>query len=192
MVYFTDAFTRADGALGDDYVTVSGLNSLSVFSNTARSGTGLQAANVVASGVAAFSADHECECVVAALGSFDYGGLLVRGDAAAANGYLVAFDGRSSTSGRIGRMTAGAVTPIGTVNVVPAANDVVRLRVEGSTVSVYVNDVLVDSVTDTTYASGQPGLYYRRENVGATRIDDFSAEDVVPPARIFLVFRPPV
>lgn len=40
----------------------------------------------------------------------------------------------------------------------PVAGDVVRLKCVGSTLSVYVNEVLQGSVTDTNIAAGQPAL----------------------------------
>ena len=180
MASFSDDFNRANGALGANYTTFSGLTTLNVNTNAAAASALGQNANMVAVATADFADDHECECTVTVVNSFDLAGLIVRGDAANANGYLAIFDGRDAVSCRIERMDAGVRTSIGNVNIDVAVNDVVRVRAEGTTLTVYVNDVLIDTVTDATYASGQPGLYYRWEDSNVTRVDAFSATDLGP------------
>lgn len=180
MASFSDDFNRANGALGANYDTFTGLATLNVNTNAAAAGSVGQNANTVAPSVATFAADHECEATATAFGAFDFLGLIVRGAPASANGYLFITDGRDQITSRLERIDAGTRTSIGTVNVPVTVGDNVRLRAEGTTISVYVNDVLADSVTDATYASGQPGLYARWENSNTTRFDDFSATDLGP------------
>jgi len=40
-----------------------------------------------------------------------------------------------------------------------SANDVIKTCIVGTTLSVYINDSLIKSVTDTDFSSGQPGLF---------------------------------
>lgn len=196
MASFSDTFTRANGALGGDYDTPTGCVTLNVISNQVGcSGLG-QNGNLVRTSVAAFADDHEAEITVPTLNSFDFVGVWVRGSTSG-NGYLAIVDGRNTGACRIERIAGGTRTSIGSVNIDAAPGDVLRLRAEGTTISAYLNDVLADSVTDTTYSSGQPGLYGRWEDSNVSRLDAFFATDLggpPPPTQtphIRLLFRPP-
>lgn len=59
-----------------------------------------------------------------------------------------------------------------------AVGDVVKLRVEGSTLSAWVNGALVSSGTDSTYSSGQPGMWGEWNNIRGTTLDNFIADDL--------------
>ena len=60
-------------------------------------------------------------------------------------------------NGPLGNYTPLYDPGVGSISV-PADGDVLRAEIIGSTISVYKNGNLVKSVTDTTYASGQPGM----------------------------------
>jgi hypothetical protein len=57
------------------------------------------------------------------------------------------------------------------------ANDIIKVEAIGTNISVYKNGSLVETVSDATYASGQPGMLYNWTNVRATTLDDFNATD---------------
>ena len=55
----------------------------------------------------------------------------------------------------------------------------IRLTVEGTTLTVTQNGVTRITETDASYADGQPGLYYEWQDGNTTKIDDFAAADLV-------------
>jgi len=183
MASFADDFNRADSStLGSNWTVSTGLSSFQITSNAAR-GTSGASLDAVSTGAATFTADQEASVKYTARGSFDFAGPAVRIASSAATGYAVYADGVNSSDRRLVRVTGQTRTAIGTAAIVPVAGDVVKLRVVGTTLTVYVNGSLVDTVTDSTYASGQPGMYYLLDNVSATRLDDFIADDVgLPPS----------
>jgi len=175
MASFSDDFNRANGAVGSNWTTLTGLNTLNVVDN-ACAGSSFICGGHVATATATFANDQEAECVINPFGAFDRGGPCVRmnGD----NGYLVrAF---TATVLKLERMDGGVLTGIG-ADITVSFPATVRLRVEGTTLTVYVDDVEVRTDTDATYASGQPGLYYEFTNSNVTRLDDFYAEDISAP-----------
>lgn len=179
MASFSDDFNRADGALGSNWVSTTGHSNCVIFSNAVRSDTaGPRSLNAVATATATFTADHEAQVTFTALGGSDFGGVGVRIDATAGTGYIIRCDGGNASGRRIHRINQNTITQIGLVNVPLVANDVVRLRASGTTISVYVNNVLIDSVTDTTYTTGQPGIFYDYQNNRVTRLDNYSATDL--------------
>lgn len=173
MADFTDNFNRADGAVGSDWTTLTGMSALSIISNQVRSNSGASAGHV-ATATATFAADHEAECVVPTFGAHDRGGPCVRlsGD----DGYVL--QAWSTTLAKTYRLDGGALTVLDDVGVAFTAGDTLRIRAEGTTISVFVNDVELWSGTDATYATGQPGLHYVNNNEGASRLDDFYATDL--------------
>lgn len=54
---------------------------------------------------------------------------------------------------------AGVNTVLKTVTCSVAINDFIEIRAVGTTISVWQNDILIDSVTDSSISSGQPGIY---------------------------------
>ena len=67
----------------------------------------------------------------------------------------------------------GGITAIRNIATTVANGDVMRFEVSLTTLSVYKNGSFVDSVVDTTYSSGQPGV----GAYGAATVDDWSASD---------------
>ena len=176
MAEFTDNFNRADGAVGSNWTTLTGVNALQVISNQVNAAA--VAPNIagghVATATATFAADQEAECQISAWNPFDRCGPGVRmsGD----NGYIAyAF---STTNLSIQRMDGGALTGLGSAYNWGGTSSLVRLSVEGTTVKLFVDGVERVSVTDSTHATGQPGLYYNRGDSGLTRLDDFYATDL--------------
>lgn len=179
MATYSDSFTYSDGVL--DTVSSSAWTarsgSMDVISNQFREGSGVSNSySEVSTGTANFADDHEAEVTVHALGTADFVGPAVR--VSASGCYCIRADGANSTGRRIHRMDGTTRTQIGTVNIVPTNGDTLKLRAVGSTITAYVNGSQVDSVTDSTYTTGQPGIYYDRQNAGVSRGDNFSAADI--------------
>ena len=179
MATYSDSFTYSDGALA----TVSSSkwtarnNSIDVVSNQFNDGAGTSNSySEVATTEVDFADDHEAEITVHALGSADYVGPAVR--VSASGCYAVRCDGVNAAGRVVVRMDGTTLTNVGTVRIIPVNGDTVKLRAMGSTITVYVNGSLVDTVTDATFTTGQPGIYYHRGNTGASRGDNFSAADI--------------
>ena len=178
---FIDNFNRANGSVGSNYDHVN--TGLTVFNNQARgsnNGT-LQTFSTVKTSVIAFNADQAASIVFSGgIGPLsDLAGPVVRFDSATGVGYYIRTDGGNFSERRIRRRgSGGTVVTIGTVNIVPKNGDTVKLTIIGSTISAYVNGTLIDSVSDSTYTTGQPGLFYEWGNTGAILLDNFIAADV--------------
>lgn len=179
MATYSDSFTYSDGVLA----TVSSgkwtarNNSIDVVSNQFNDGAGTSNSySEVATTEVDFANDHEAEITVHALGTADYVGPAVR--VSASGCYAVRCDGANAAGRVIVRMDGTTPTNIGTVRVIPVNGDTVKLRAVGSTITVYVNGSLVDTVTDATFTTGQPGIYYHRGNSSVSRGDNFSAADI--------------
>lgn len=176
MTTFTDNFNRANGAIGAGWVDADPTIPFLVADNSAYSTFGDGVAVVAVDDT--FHSDQEASVTFTAVGVADRGGPAVRVDTAADTAYAVDVDGFNGADRRLIRIASGGVkTVIGTVNIAPVAGDRVTLRVVGSTLTVYVNGVLVDTVVDATLTTGAPGMYYQRSNTGVTRLDDFVGTD---------------
>lgn len=179
MATFADDFNRADGALGSNWATVGTRSQPTIVSNrfAVTSAPSIRAA-AVATSAATFTADHEATITAAVLGSADFLGPAVRVDATNGTGYMIYTDGTNSSNRRVYRFTNAGTTNIGGVNISCTAGDTLTLRAVGSTITAYKNGVLVDTISDATYTSGQPGIFYERGNNGTSRGDDFTATDI--------------
>ena len=177
---FTDNFNRGNGALGSNYDTVTSFNSMNVNSNTARGFSSGLSFNSIKSSVKTFSPNQEAQVTYTAFNPTysDSAGPAVRVTPESGSGYILLIDSLDDSARRLCRVTGSVRTQIGTVNLPAVAGDIFKLTASGSRLLVYKNNVLVDSVTDTTYPTGQPGLYYDLGNSNATRMDDFIAADI--------------
>jgi len=172
MASFSDDFNRTNGAVGANWTTITGLNTLNVVSN-ACAGSTTTCGGYVATATATFAADQEAECVIDPFGTFDRGGPAVRFNGN--DGYFVR--AWTATVLHLCRMSAGEITQLG-ADITWSAPATVRLRVEGTTLTVYEDDVELRTATDSTHATGQPGLFYDWGDSNATRLDNFYATDL--------------
>ena len=77
---------------------------------------------------------------------------------------------------RIGRWNAGVFRQLAAENATAwVAGDVLRAEVEGTTVRLYRNNVLVLATTDATIASGRAGITIYAATLADVELDDFSA-----------------
>jgi hypothetical protein len=177
---FTDNFNRGNGALGSNYDTVTSFNSMNVNSNAARGFSSGVSFNSIKSSVKTFNPNQEAQVTYTAFNPtyFDSAGPAVRVTPESGSGYILLIDSLNDGARRLCRVTGSVRTNIGTVNLPAVAGDTFKLTASGSRLLVYKNGILIDSVTDTTYPTGQPGLYYDLGNSNATLMDNFIAADV--------------
>ncbi len=135
--------------------------------------------STVKTSVASFTADHEATVTISTASASDYGGPMVRSAGTTANSYILYTDGTNASNRRLSKVVSGTRTAIGTVNVACTSGDILKLRCIGTTLTWYKNGTLMETLTDSTHATGQPGLYYDFSNSNTTRLDDFQADDVV-------------
>lgn len=186
MASFFDDFNRSNGSLGNNWVNIVG--SFSIVSNTVYAGTVGLNYNSVNANSAIFSTNQSSQITVSSLRAIDRVGPAVR---VTSNGaYVIRVDGQNNSIARILRFNGNTATSIGTVNIVPANGDIVKLTATGNTLRAYINDVLIDTVniqdanTANVFTTGQPGLFYNWGDIRQTRIDNFYATDL---AQIFSV-----
>ena len=172
---FIDDFNRADGAIGSNYDAVNG--GLAVFSNAVRGTTAdVRSYSIVKTSVALFSANQRASIRYTALNVVDRAGPVVRFNTDTQSGYRINTDGNSYNF--LQRVTGSTATNIGSVPCTLNAGDVVELRAVGSNISWYKNGVLQETVVNSTYSTGQPGLIYDWQNTRTTRLDNFIASDI--------------
>lgn len=133
-----------------------------------------------------FSDDHYAEVIVDeddGIG-FDFRGPAVRmisgsgGDSG--SGYILRVDLAYGGIGRsISRVDSGSSVALGSVGIIPKEGDRVGIQAVGSNISSFLNGQLIETVVDSTYTTGQPGMFYKAENSGRDSIDNFFAKDVV-------------
>lgn len=178
---FIDTFNRSSGPLGSDYDTAAGFNSLNVNTSTARGFSSGRSLNSIKKSVTTFSPNQEAQVTYIAFNPtyFDYAGPAVRVTPESGSGYVLNIDSLDSGGRRLIRVSGSVNTGIaGTINLPAVAGDIFKLSASGSTLMVYRNGILVNSVTDTTYPTGQPGLFYDLGNSNAARMDNFIAADI--------------
>lgn len=180
MASYSDDFNAySDGPLANNAAwenTIGG--GLEVFSNQVAEdpGSGFQASSVAAA-TASFGNDGEAEVEIATFSNFDFCGIGYR--TSTNNGYYAyAGDGEYVLVSVTGASTE---TEIGTNATSPASGHVLKILCSGTTISVELDTgggfTEIISVTDSDHSSGQPGMYYNRQNANASRLDNFSAAD---------------
>jgi len=128
--------------------------------------------------------DQLSEVVYSNLKIFDYAGPAVRLNFGpgheSGSGYVLFHDGFVASGRQIRRMDNGSLASGGSDgNFSIAAGDKVRLEAVGNTINCYVNGILENSLTDSTYESGSVGVFYKKENTSTTRFDNFYAQNIV-------------
>lgn len=180
MASYSDSFTYSDGQLStvSSGVWVNRNASIDVVSGQyyENSGSVSNGWSEVNTTTADFTDDHEAQIVASTLNTFDALGPVVRSSASGC--YCISVDGTAGSTRRVCRMDGTTKVVVGSVNITPVNGDTLKLRVVGSTITAYVNGSLVDTITDSTYTTGQPGIFYNRGGTGLSRGDTFSASDI--------------
>ena len=182
MATRTDTFDRANSSnLGADWAEDSG--DWSITSNNVANGTsGNTYRKLRWVGAAMDSANYSVE-VVARSGNISNGiGPAVRMAASSTvtyYGYII-FGGDAAY---LVEITAGGEAILDTGSAITAStNYTLRLEVDGSTIRGYLNGVLDVSATDTSLASGPPGIMAYGDNDANTYVTTWTASDLAAAA----------
>ncbi len=162
---FSDNFNRANGALGSDWTSLGGAGTISSNQYACPGTAGVDYYDNGTPGADAWVQVTASTRVA----STNYSGVHLRLDTGVFNWYEVSFD---TSSARILRVDGGVGTVLGANFSALSNGDVVRLEMRGSTLSLYYNDVLQGTRTDSTYsAAGRSGI----QALGSSgRLDDFA------------------
>ena len=182
MATRTDTFDRANSSnLGADWAEDSG--DWSITSNNVANGTsGNTYRKLRWVGAAMDSANYSVEVVARSGGSSNGIGPAVRLAASSAVTYYgyVIFGGDAAY---LVETTAGGETILDTGSAITASTDyTLRLEVDGSTIRGYLNGVLDVSATDTSLASGPPGIMAYGGNNANTYVTTWTASDLAAAA----------
>jgi len=106
-------------------------------------------------------------------------GPTTRGDAAGSAYIALANTGAEG----LAKFTAGTYTSLASVPITPnlAIGDILRLEVEGSTLRMYRNGILLGSTTDTSFTTGKTGVHAFPTN---SRLNDWRGGDLTSSHRL--------
>lgn len=172
MTTASDNFNRANGGLGSNWTT--GIGTLAISSNAVVGTSVTTSISFWATATNTFGNDQESQVVVGNISTnIRYSAVAVR--ASGTRCYEAYTDGASGAGHTaIARIDAGVETEILAVATTFTAGDVLKLGIVGTTLQMYKNGTAVGgTVTDATYASGQPGI----GTYDVATIDDWSASD---------------
>jgi hypothetical protein len=131
-----------------------------------------------------FNANQYSKAAISGMSSFaEYRGVIARaaGTGGSFRGYLVYTDGQSGAGHTsISKVTGGTSSDLKVVATTFAANDIIEIRVTGTTtttIALYKNGALVDSVTDSSspYTDGAAGIYSYGNTPG---LDNWQADNI--------------
>lgn len=110
-----------------------------------------------------------------------YHGLVVRGSGTA-NGNCFLYFVDDADAGYIDRVTSGTATNLSSAGSVVSAGDIIRFEAEGINLRVYINGELDFAITNSSHATGSPGVGgYGNTSAGSptpdTQIDDWEGGD---------------
>lgn len=176
-ILFQDDFNRTDGSIGSNYQIASGsTNLMTISSNTITTPSGRQL-NCISTGSILFPPDQEAELTYTNLQNFDYFAAAVRVNPTNGTAYSL----RVMPEVNVVQL----ITVVGTnFNIITgitqrtSVGDIWTIRAAGNIISAYYNGLRLISVTDSTYTSGQPGMWYLPDNIRNTRCDNFKARNV--------------
>jgi hypothetical protein len=158
----SDDFNRSNGSLGANWTNA--VADIVIASNTAANSALNDADSFVYWNAASFAADQSSKVTIvyrsdSQLLNYIAAGVRMSGSGGSYDGYVASTDGKSGIGHtEIGRYDNGAFTSLKSVATTFANGDIIECRAVGTTISIYKNGSYVDSVTDTTYATGQPGF----------------------------------
>lgn len=181
----TDSFTRANsGDLGSNWGVVTGFTSktLAISSNQVGPGSSESSLCFQYWSADTFANDQYSEAKVLAISTSVYiVAVTVRSSSGALTQYSGGFMGSvyGDTHPRIWKWVSGSRTDLAVNSGVDiAANDVIRLEVSGTGLTLKVNGVSQVTTTDSSVTSGKPGLEAQNSlGNGTVLIDDWAGGD---------------
>lgn len=190
MATFVDNFNRANGAVGSNYSSMSGLGTLLVNANACIANNIGACGMIINPGTATFGPDQEISWTFGTLSANDFAGCHVRGTTSG-DGYAWCNDGSAATS--IQKITGGSFSSLGGSSYMALPGKTYTLRVVDDTITLLEDGVVKLTEVDTTYVTGQPGPNYQWYDSRATTLDNMSATDAAaptPPRRRVVVGAP--
>ena len=156
----SDNFTRANGALGANWAARTTCT-LSIVSNSVRL-TGVDNFCGVSWVPDTFNADQCSQITIGLLSNADSASAVVRASGFDVPGtlsmYLLTADGaKSSTLDKIVSGTGSQIRSLSATSF--SAGDVIKLCVQGTTLTTFKNGSTLSTDTDSAIASGQPGFF---------------------------------
>lgn len=177
-VLATDTFDRANGGLGANWTTVTGMGAPQISTNRVRS-TAVGTDSRAYYNAVTWPADQYAEIVTVTAGVAGSGrGAVTRAQSAAGSFYVATHNNNFTASARlqIHRYDAGVSNLLSNVVKTVAANDKIRMEIEGTTMRAYIADVLqFGPTTDSTYATGNAGasVYADTGTTADAELDNF-------------------
>lgn len=182
MTALSDDFNRANsGTVGAPWTEI--LNDAGIVSNALASVT-LDGDILVRYDSDLATSDHYSEVVVQHQSTSPFVGAAARMNASDTACYFAIANRTDAGTPRTTirhRSSGGTVTVLATYNAGVASGDTLRLEVNGSTLTAFINGVSVLSITDTTIATGVRGGVYLNGNGGAlnaARANSWAAQDL--------------
>lgn len=174
-VSVSDNFNRADeNPLGNGvWTTGTGMSSLQIVSNKVTAVSNTTHSLEYYTG-ATFASNQYSQATSLNGPSAVFSGLAIRWSGN--SGYFVQIDMTSGTNtSYFQRWDSGSQTTVGSFSYAYAQNDVWKLEASGNTITFYVNGVSKGSITDSTYSSGSPGIWFYHNVI---YLDDWSGGDL--------------
>jgi len=174
-----DDANRADGAIGADWVS-GGSNPFVIKTNTFSNGA---LANVASQYTAiTLPADHWAQVTVKLKTNMSWVGVCLRYASGAQTYYAGGanpLDNGSSNNRRIWKNINGTRTSLASEAIDIALDDVLRLELQGTTLTLFFNDSLRLTAVDSSIASGGAPAIIGRVSSGTdfVQVDDFSTGD---------------
>ena len=173
-ILFTDNFNRDDGGLGGNYSTVSGDGSLTIFGNQLGwPGGGI---NVDYNNTVSWPNNQYAQLVMTTPSTTTDEGF---GPAIRVNAGGDMYFAQSNTHEiRLYKRVSGSFTQLGSDGPAVAANDVIYIQANGTSLLVKQNGTtVIGPVTDSGVSSGSAGIWLATGDTNS-RADDFEGGDI--------------
>jgi hypothetical protein len=153
----TDSFTRPDGALGANWTVEAG--SVVIASHAATSGT----LNVSCQAIwtaNSFTNDQSSEVTFVSIGSGSFAGPLIRYTTGGGGNFYFVSYGQGAGNLNLFKVIAGSQSALATTAFTVNNGDKLGIEATGTTITVKVNGVVKQSVSDSSLATGSPGMIF--------------------------------
>jgi hypothetical protein len=177
---FSDDFNRDNGDLGPNYETLT--NALEISDNRVTGGNMSGTSYMARVKAVEFGPDQEASVTwTSSTDVFALMGVLLRSSGTGAEHTSYSFTARRDARAFVLQTVKGdKISPMVTVNARSriADGDVLKGRVVGNVISLYLNDLMIHSFVDSTITVGQPGLVIRRAGTANGTLDNFLATEI--------------
>jgi len=173
----SDNFNRAGGGIGPNWEIFGGLGAPNIYSNAVgypSTGTAV-AADWIAN---SFGNDQFSQATITGFTPDDIwfvGAHLAHGPL---SGYEAGISTAVSGHYLIDRWDNGTEVNLATSAQLAALNDVVRLKIQGTRLTLFVNGIAILTTTDSTYTSGNVGFALRGSHTSTGLLDNWSGGDL--------------